>query len=312
MRRPDTSGPPAASPSHGAPMAEPTRKIPAFNTWRRLFFNLFLLTSGACIFAIGLNGVMIPKQFMSGGVMGVALISHYLIPKSNVGLIYFVLNIPLILIGWCCVSRRFILYTAYGMTAFSVAAAFLFPRFPPIENPILAAVLGGIICGIGIGITLRSQGSGGGLDIPAVYLHKKLQLRMGFTSFLGNSLVLAVGAYFFGLEPALYSFIYVYTSGRVTDAVITGFNQRKSIMIISDASRAIAEQILSRLNRGVTFLNGTGAYTGEHKEVIFSIITLTELAKMKEMVFDIDPNAFMVVNDTLEVFGYRHGTRRIY
>lgn len=309
MKRSDSS---ASPPPHGSLISEPLKKIPGLDSWRRVAVNLFLLTSGACVFAVGLNGVMIPKQFMSGGVIGVALIAHYLIPKSNVGLIYFVLNIPLLLIGWFLVSRRFILYTAYGMTVFSLATAFLFPRLPPIENPMLAAILGGIICGIGVGLALRSQGSSGGLDIPAVYLHKKLQLKMGVTSFVGNSLVLAAGAFFFGLEPALYSFVYVYTSGRVTDSVITGFNQRKSIMIISDTSRAIADHILTDLGRGVTFLNGTGAYTGDHKEVIFSIITLTELAKMKEMVFDIDPNAFMVVNDTLEVFGKRHGTRRIY
>ena len=309
MRKSDS---PAPSSSGGLLVAEPASKATRFERWKRLAVNLFLLTIGAVIFAVGLNGVLIPKQFMSGGVMGIALISHYLIPQSNVGLIYFVLNIPLLIIGWFCVSRKFILYTAYGMTAFSLAAAFIFPPVPPIENPVLAAVLGGIVCGIGVGLTLRSQGSSGGLDIPAVYLHKKLQLKMGLTSFLGNSLVLVAGAYFFGLEPALYSFLYVYTSGRVTDSVITGFNQRKSIMIISDSSQAIAEHILTRLNRGVTFLNGTGAYTGEHKEVIFSIITLTELAKMKEVVFDIDPNAFMVVNDTLEVLGNRHGARRVY
>jgi uncharacterized membrane-anchored protein YitT (DUF2179 family) len=300
------------SPSPGSPIADLRKKVLAFGSWKRLSFNLFLLTVGACIFAVGLNGILIPKRFLSGGVIGVALITHYLIPKFNTGFIYFLLNIPLIFIGWFCVSRKFILYTIYGMIAYSLAAGFIVPPFPPIENPILAAILAGIICGLGGGITLRSQGSGGGLDILAVYLHKKLQLRMGWTSFLGNTLVLAVGAYCFGLEPALYSFIYVYTSGKVMDSVITGFNQRKSIMIISDSSQAIAEHILTGLNRGVTFLNGTGAYTGEHKEVIFTIITLTELAKMKEMVFDIDPNAFMVVNDTLEVFGYRHGTRRVY
>lgn len=293
-------------------MIESLQRIRTVETWKRLSFNLFLLTAGALIFAVGLNGVMIPKQFLSGGVIGVALIAHYLIPSSNVGLIYFVLNIPLLLVGWFCVSRRFILYTAYGMSAFSLATAFVFPKFPPIENPMLAAILGGIICGMGVGLALRSQGSSGGLDIPAVYLHKKLQLKMGLTSFIGNSLVLAVGAYFFGLEPALYSFVYVHTSGRVTDSVITGFNRRKSIMIISDASPTIAEHILTQLDRGVTLLKGTGGYTGEHKEVIFSIITLTELAKMKELVFDLDPNAFMVVNDTLEVLGRRHGTRRVY
>jgi uncharacterized membrane-anchored protein YitT (DUF2179 family) len=301
-----------SSQSHGSLVSKPAKRVLTFDSWRRRSFNLFLLTIGGCIFAIGLNGILIPKQFLSGGVIGVALISHYLIPKLNTGFIYFLLNIPLIVAGWFCVSRKFILYTTYGMIVYSLAATFIVPHFPPITNPILAAVLAGIICGLGVGITLRSQGSGGGLDIPAVYLHKKLQLRMGWTSSLGNTLVLAAGAYFFGLEPALYSFVYVYTSGRVVDSVITGFNQRKSIMIISDSSRVIAEHILSELNRGVTFLNGTGAYTGEHKEVIFSIITLTELAKMKELVFDIDPNAFMVVNDTLEVFGKRHGTRRVY
>jgi uncharacterized membrane-anchored protein YitT (DUF2179 family) len=306
MKEPDSSS------THASLISEPVGKARTFNAWRRLFFNLFLLTIGGCIFAVGLNGVLIPKHFLSGGVIGVALIAHYLVPTLNTGFVYFLLNIPLILAGWFCVSRKFILYTAYGMIAYSLATAFLVPRFPPIENPILAAVLAGIVCGLGVGITLRSQGSGGGLDIPAVYLHKRLQLKMGWTSFLGNTLVLTVGAYFFGLEPALYSFIYVYTSGKVADSVITGFNQRKSILIVSDFSQAIAEQILTGLNRGVTFLNGTGAYTGKRKQVIFSIITLTELAKMKEMVFDIDPNAFMVVNDTLEVFGNRHGSRRVY
>jgi len=301
-----------SSQSDGSPISNPKTRALTFDSWKRRSFNLFLLTIGGCIFAIGLNGILIPRQFLSGGVIGVALIAHYLIPRFNTGFIYFLLNIPLIFVGWFCVSRKFILYTTYGMIVYSLAAAFIVPRFPPIENPILAAVLAGIICGLGVGITLRSQGSGGGLDIVAVYLHKKLQLRMGLTSFLGNTLILAVGAYFFGLEPALYSFVYVYTSGRVVDSVITGFNQRKSIMIISDASQVIAEHILSELNRGVTFLKGTGAYSGEHKEVIFTIITLTELAKMKEMVFDLDPNAFMVVNDTLEVFGNRHGTRRVY
>jgi len=299
-------------PSRNSLISNLKSQVFTLDKWKRLSFNLCLLSIGACIFAAGLNGVLIPKQFLSGGVIGVALIFHYLIPMFNIGLIYFCFNIPLIIIGWFCVSRRFIFYTTYGMIAYSLAAAFIVPRFPPIENPLLAAVFAGIICGLGGGITLRSQGSGGGLDILAVYLHKRLQLKMGWTSSLANTLILAVGAYLFGLEPALYSFVFVYTSGRVVDAVITGFNQRKSIMIISDSSEVIAEQILTELGRGVTFLKGTGAYTGEHKEVIFSIITLTELAKMKELVFDIDPEAFMVVNDTLEVFGKRHGSRRVY
>jgi uncharacterized membrane-anchored protein YitT (DUF2179 family) len=100
----------------------------------------------------------------------------------------------------------------------------------------------------------------------------------------------------------------MYVSGKVIDSILTGFNQRKAVLVITDCADAIAAQILNRLHRGATFIEGTGAYTGSSKKVIFSIITLTELPKMKELVFDIDPNAFMVVNDTLEVIGKRHGS----
>ena len=276
--------------------------------WRRVLANLLLISAGSIVYAAGINGVIVSQGFLSGGVMGITLIGHYLFPWINIGLAYLVLNIPLMLLGWFRVSRRFMLYTVFGMVMFSTATGLIFPKFPHIENPILAAILGGIICGAGVGITLRSQGSGGGTEILLVYLRKKFGLRMGAMSFLFNALVLAVAAYFFSLERALYSLIFMYVSGKVIDSILTGFNQRKAILVITDCPDAIAAQILNRLHRGATFLEGTGAYTGSSKKVIFSIITLTELSKMKELVFDIDPNAFMVVNDTLEVIGKRHGS----
>ncbi len=276
--------------------------------WRRVLVNLLLISAGSIVYAAGINGVIVPQGFLSGGVMGISLIGHYLFPWINIGLAYLVLNIPLMCLGWFRVSRRFMLYTVFGMVMFSTATGLIFPKSPPIENPILAAILGGIICGAGIGITLRSQGSGGGTEILLVYLKKKFGLRMGAMSFLFNALVLAASAYFFSLERALYSLIFMYVSGKVIDSILTGFNQRKAILVVTDCADAIAAQILNRLHRGATLLEGTGAYTGSSKKVIFSIITLTELSKMKEMVFDIDPNAFMVVNDTLEVIGKRHGS----
>lgn len=281
---------------------------PVRAAWKRVVANLLLITVGSIVYAIGLNGVIVPQGFLSGGVIGIALTGHYLVPRINLGLAYMVLNIPLMLLGWFSVSRKFMLYTLFGMSAVSLATGFLFPGFTHIENPILAAILGGIICGAGLGIVLRSQGSSGGMDILVVYLHRRFGLRMGTMTFLSNALILAAGAYFFGLERALYSLIFIYASGKVMDSILTSFNQRKAVMVISDCADAVAEQILNRLHRGVTFLEGSGAYTGSSKRVIFSIITLTELSKMKELVFDIDPHAFMVVNDTLEVIGKRHGS----
>ena len=120
------------------------------------------------------------------------------------------------------------------------------------------------------------------------------------------------GAYFFGLEIALYTLIYVFTSSRILDLVITGFNQRMSTLIISAKSQEIAQEIFKRINRGVTFFRGRGAYTGVERDVIFTTTSLTELPELKEVIFALDPSAFVVVNNTPEVLGKRHGTRKVY
>lgn len=281
-------------------------------SWKRIAYNLFLLTVGNIIYAIGINSIIIPQHFLSGGAMGVALIAHYFVPALNAGYAYFLLNIPLFVLGWFSISRKFILYSAYGMLSLSAMTAYLQLGTVPISNPMLAAIFGAIVCGAGWGITLRSQGSAGGLDILSIYLNQRFGMRIGSANTLVSGMVLAAGACFFSIEAALYSLVYVYTSGKFLDSVITGFNQRKSLIIISNCHEAIAEQILTKLHRGVTFLEGQGGYSGQEKRVIFSIISLTELSKLKQIVYDIDPSAFLVVNDTLEVIGYRHGALRVY
>jgi len=150
--------------------------------------NLGLLTVGSFILAFGVKTILVPQHFLSGGAMGISLIFHYLFPNLGVGFLYLLVNIPFGLLGWVSMSRRFMYYTAFGVAVFSIAASVIppVPQFT-IDNQILAAVLGGIICGIGAGITLRSAGSGGGLDILAVYLNKKWELRLGWTYSLFNS-----------------------------------------------------------------------------------------------------------------------------
>lgn len=279
---------------------------------RPVFFNCGLIAIGSIIFVLGMNSILIPQKLLSGGLIGVALIAHYLIPALDVGLLYFLLNIPLILLGWFYVGRRFMLYSIFGMTFLSAAAAILKSRPAGVEDPILAALFAGVVCGAGGGIILRSLGSGGGLDILAIYVTKRFGIRPGAVLMAANLLIILTGIEFFDLEIALYSIIFVYTNSKVIDMVITGFNSRKSLLIVSNHSTEIAGQILTHFNRGVTFLKGEGGYTGEKKDIIFTVTTLTELARMKDMVFKIDPNSFMVVNDTLEVFGKRHGSQRVY
>ncbi|UCG20660.1 MAG: YitT family protein [Deltaproteobacteria bacterium] len=281
-------------------------------SWKTVLYNLCLISAGSLIFVIGMNSVLIPSKLLSAGVTGIALIFHYLFPKLNVGLAYFLLNIPLMLLGFFSISRRFLLYTLYGMGFFSLAAAFIKPPPAVIEDPILAALFAGIICGAGVGVILRSIGSTGGIDILAVYVNQKFGLRPGSVSFVFNAMVLIVGAHFFGLQIALYTLIYVFTSSRVLDAVLTGFNQRMATMVISEKTDEMAKEIFKKVNRGVTFLKGKGAYTGKERDVIFTVTTLTELPKLKDVIFGIDPGAFVVVNNTLEVLGRRHGSRKVY
>ena len=279
---------------------------------RHVLVNLVLLAVGGVIVAIGVNAILVPKQFMAGGGLGISLILHYLFPKLGVGVLYVLVNIPLIALGWFNISRRFMLYTAFGIVALSVATQLIQPTPFSIENPILAAILAGIICGIGMGIIFRSAGSSGGVDILAVYLNKKWEFRLGWTFALSNTFILAVSALFFSVEIALYTLIYVFTTGKIIDAILTGFNQRKQILIISDYAEAVAEKILHRLHRGATFLEGHGAHSGQAKRVVFSIVAITELARMKDLIFETDPQAFVVINDTMEVLGRRHGKRRVY
>jgi uncharacterized membrane-anchored protein YitT (DUF2179 family) len=283
-----------------------------FDAIRSIAVNIGLITLGSIVFVIGMDGILVPHEFISGGALGIALLAHYLVPSIGVGLAYLVVNIPLALLGWFNISRSFMVYTIFGILVFSVAAHVIHPTMPVIEDPILAALLAGVICGAGSGLILRSVGSAGGMDILGVYLNKKFGFRIGSIVFAANVSVLLAGAYLYDIQMALYSVIYLFTTGKVTDAILTGFNRRKAMMIISDHTAVIAEKILSCKGRGVTFLNGEGAFTGREKKVIFTITSLTELPKMKELVLSQDPNAFIVVNDTLEVLGKRHGTGRVY
>lgn len=286
--------------------------VKRFLPTRSLASNVALITVGSVICAVSVNGLLAPKQFLSGGATGVALMIHYLTPQIGVGLLYFAINVPLIILGLVSISRRFTWYTFYGIAAFSVAVDLIHIPPLPVENLLLAAILAGLIMGLGAGLILRSAGSAGGLDILAVYANKRWNLRPGWTYTATNFLILFVAAFVVSLEAALYTLIFIFTSGKVVDAVLTGFNSRKQVIIVSQKSAELAELILNRMGRGVTFLEGRGGFTGQRKDVIMSVATLLELGRMKDLIFETDPEAFVVINDTLEVLGRRHGTRRVY
>jgi uncharacterized membrane-anchored protein YitT (DUF2179 family) len=268
----------------------------------RLIWNLFLITFGSVLCACAINGILIPNRFLAGGVSGLSLFIFYLAPAVPVGVSNFLLNIPLFVVGWLFVGRRFFFYSLAGMVIFS--AALLIPVAPfPIRDPLLTALTAGIISGIGSGVILKSLGSGGGLDILSVILFKRFSIRIG-TTVMGFNCALMLAALFrFNLEIVLYTLIYLFVTTQLINMVVTGLNQRKAVMVVSPQWQEIAREIMDSMQRGVTIVNGEGGYTGQEQRILYSVLTFQELSRFKEMVRQHDPQAFMVVTETLEVMG---------
>ena len=268
----------------------------------RIVWNLCLITAGSALCAVALNGILIPNQFLSGGVSGLSLFIYYLFPFMPVGVSNFLLNIPLFVVGWLFVGRRFFFFSLAGMTIFSLALFIPVPVLP-IRDPLLNALTAGIISGIGSGIILKSVGSGGGLDILSVILLKRFSIPIG-TTVMGFNAVLMLAALFrFNTEIVLYTLCYLFVTSQLVNLVVTGLNQRKSVMVVSLQWQAIAREVMENMHRGVTIVDGEGGYTGQKLRILYAVITFQELSRFKEMVRQLDPNAFVVVAETVEVMG---------
>jgi uncharacterized membrane-anchored protein YitT (DUF2179 family) len=258
---------------------------------------------GALMWSISINGILIHHRLISGGVSGLALVIYYLVPKFSIGIMVFLINIPIFTMGWTMLSGKFFTFSLLGMASLSFFLTVTTPLQIPVENPLLACLFAGVISGVGSGLIFRAGGSGGGTGIIAMVLNRRYSVRVGLISFLLNTIPLLLGAFLIDLNAALYSIIYVYTNGSVMDRIISSFSERRSVWIISSQSSEICQQILSKLHRGATLLSGKGAYSHSPVEVIYSVITPFELAKLKDLVITADPKAFLIINETQEVIG---------
>jgi len=270
---------------------------------RELWLPVLSIVLGALMWSTSVNGILIHHEFLSGGISGIALLIHYLIPKLSVGLMVFLINVPLFIMGWKMISGKFFFLSLLGMVSFSLFLILTTNFHITVENPLLAAILAGVISGCGSGLIFRSGSSGGGTGIIAMILNRRFSVQVGIVSSVINSIPLVLGAFLINLDSALYSIIYVFVSGSVLDRIMASFSERRGVFVISARSSEISQQILSKLNRGATLLAGRGAYSQAPMEVIYSVISLFELAKMKDLVISIDPKAFMIVNETQEVMG---------
>jgi len=269
----------------------------------------FLLIAVGCILcAIAINGILIPQHFATGGITGLALVIHRKIPSLNFGIIYFLINLPLFAFAWMAVGRRFFFYSLVGMAVLSLSVAIV--NIPiHLEDKILNALWAGLISGAGVGITLRSSGSQGGIDILSVMLLKRFSIGIGNTILSVNCIVLLLVALAYSLETVLYTLIVIYVSTKVATIVITGFSQRKAVIIISPEWQRIYGEILKDIRRGVTIIKGEGGYTGREEHILYTVVTIREVGSLKRLIQGIDPDAFVVISPTQEVMNYRIGNQ---
>lgn len=281
-------------------MASGFKRFREFFYWRDILGILL----GTFVLAISVQLILVPAHMLTGGVTGIAIILKFL-TGIDIWLWYFALNIPIFIAGYKFISKRFVIYSLIGM----LSLTFFLGIIPDmqinlgLDNPLLAAILGGVISGLGVGINLRCKGSSGGLDIIAVIINNYWGYHIGSISFYANLVVLSIFLLTSNLELMLFSAIAIFISGRMVDKVQTGANVSKSVMIISGHCNDIAREILGNLHRGCTFLTGRGAYTGESRDIIMVTVSTTQLPHLKEIVFQIDPNAFITISEAIEVLG---------
>ena len=287
--------------------AKPQKK----NKTRRLVIRTIMVILGAIIMALGLELFLVPNHIMDGGIVGVSIITSHLL-EVPLGIFIFVLNLPFIFLGYKQIGKTFALSTGLGITVLSISTIILHNFEPFTSDTLLATVFGGIVLGVGVGIVIRYGGSLDGTEILAILFNRKLPFSVGEVIMFFNLIIFAIAGFVFTWEQAMYSIIAYFIAYKSIDVVILGMEESKSVYIISDDIDEIGQTIMDRLGRGVTFLHGEGAYTGNDKKVIFTVITRLEESKLKTIVSEIDENAFLAIGNIAEVSGGRFKKKDIH
>jgi uncharacterized membrane-anchored protein YitT (DUF2179 family) len=268
-----------------------------------LWFGKIIL--GSVIFALGFNLFLEPNSLNAGGISGLAMILVHLLGFGSVGLITFVVNLPLFILGGMKIGKKFLIGSLVGMLATSIALDILVVLPTPQVDPLLAALYGGLICGLGLGMVFSTGGSTGGSDI----IVRVLKLRWAnvpigiINSVFDFTVAILTGLAFWDMSRTLYSGVAIFVTGRIIDAVVYRFDYSKVALIISDHHEDITRMINHDLDRGATYLHGEGSYSHQDKKVVLTVVKKQQIAELKRLVVEIDPNAFIVVQEAHQVLG---------
>ena len=280
--------------------------IGTFQFSKKTLREFLVILLGALVQAFAMRLFLVPGQLVSGGISGASqIINHFV--KVPIGLMVFVGNIPLFILGWRFLGGpRFALRTAIAVGAFSLFTDLLVLVIPPsgvTPDNVLNALFGGVVLGVGLGLVYRGGGTSGGSDILGRILNHRFGISISQAYLITDTIVVLAGGFAFSWEKALYGMVVIYISGLAAEMISEGSSIFRTAVIISEKYEAISSEIMSTLERGVTVLSGTGAYTGNERPVLYCVITRGEVNQLKEVVKEIDPKAFMVIGVTHEAMG---------
>lgn len=268
-----------------------------------------IITLGAVIYALAFDWFVAPNQIAMGGVTGLAQIVNALVPVLPVGVLSILVNVPLFLAGWRLLGGRLLVSSLYAMAVSSLAIDVIawMHTFPPMD-PILATLYGGAGMGVGLGLVFSQGATTGGTDIIGKLLKLKFPwLPIGKLVMIPDMVVVILAAVVFGtVNAALYGLIQMYLLSRVMDMILYGWDTSRVAYIITDRWEETVQGLLD-MNRGVTLLQGKGAYTGAEKQVLLVAFRQREIVPIKRMLREIDPKAFFIVCDAHEILGEGFG-----
>lgn len=270
------------------------------------FKEYIIITFGIALVAFSIEYFQAPNNIAAGGVTGIAIIANALMPNLSIGIVSLILNGVLFLVAIIFIGGKFGIKTIYSSLGLSGIIwgieKFLSPT--AITNDlIIATIFGSLISALGLALVFNENASTGGTDILAKILNMFFHLEMGKSLLTVDFMITLASAFVFGIDVALYSMLSIILLGLIVDRVIEGFNVCKSIFIISNNNDEISRYIIEKLERGCTFLNGVGAYSGKESNILYAVLSRNQFIKLKKIIKEIDPQAFITVGEVHEVLG---------
>lgn len=271
---------------------------------KNFFFDLMIMTIGSIMWVAGVLAFTVPNGLLSVGFTGVCMILNHFVPSIPISISVFVMNIPCLFWAFKELNKRFLFWTIYTVTLQSILLEAMKTMPTYTGDVLLAAIFAGVIGGFGAGLIIRRGGSGGGSEIIGIIIKKKLGYSVGTVGMVLNVCIVCCCAFIFSAEAAMYTIVFIALCSIMTDKAIAGLGKKYTAMIVTESPQKMKDAIFDRLHRGVTFLNGRSAFSGDRRDVIYCAINQYELATLKDMIYNIDPHVFMTITETTEIYGH--------